>query len=77
MAFHYGTGLVMSIGIGLILINNTWRLLRGRTDDAELIQLLRAGHQGVNLTTEDWDRLITWIDLNTPAQGRRSEPCGA
>lgn len=42
MAFHYGTGLVMSIGIGLILINNTWRLLRGRTDDAELIQVVES-----------------------------------
>ena len=45
-------------------------------DTTELIQLLRAGHQGVNLTTEDWDRLITWIDLNTPAHGTWTEIVG-
>ncbi|MBN8461170.1 MAG: hypothetical protein J0M04_25380, partial [Verrucomicrobia bacterium] len=45
-------------------------------DTTELIQLLRAGHQGVNLTAEDWDRLITWIDLNTPAHGTWTEIVG-
>lgn len=39
MAFHYATGLVMSIGVGIILIGNTWRLLRGETDDAKLVQV--------------------------------------
>jgi len=34
-----------------------------------LIQLLRKGHYGVSLTPEDWDRLITWIDLNAPYFG--------
>jgi hypothetical protein len=31
-----------------------------------LIQMLRAGHQKVNLDPESLDRLITWIDLNGP-----------
>ena len=26
-------------------------------------------HGGVKLSTEDWDRLITWIDLNVPYVG--------
>jgi formylglycine-generating enzyme required for sulfatase activity len=45
-------------------------------DTTELIQLLRAGHHGVNLDAEAWDRLITWIDLNTPAHGTWSEIVG-
>lgn len=35
----------------------------------ELVQMLRAGHRGVELNDEAWDRLITWIDLNTPFHG--------
>lgn len=34
-----------------------------------LVQMLEAGHHGVRLDREDWDRLATWIDLNAPAQG--------
>jgi len=39
MAFHYATGLVMSLGIGVIVIGNTWRVLTGQASDAELIQV--------------------------------------
>jgi TRAP-type transport system small permease protein len=39
MAFHYATGLVMSIGIGVIVIGNTWRVLTGKATDDELIQV--------------------------------------
>lgn len=39
MAYHYATGLVMSVGIGVILIINTWRILSGKATDAELIQI--------------------------------------
>lgn len=39
MAFHYGTGLVMSLGIGIIVLSNTWRVLSGKATDAELIQV--------------------------------------
>ena len=46
-------------------------------DTTELIQLLRAGHHNVKLDAEGWDRLITWIDLNTPAHGTWSEIVGA
>lgn len=31
---------------------------------SELTRLLRAGHHGVQLTDEDWERLTTWIDAN-------------
>jgi formylglycine-generating enzyme required for sulfatase activity len=39
----------------------------------ELVQLLEAGHHGVRLDAEAWDRLNTWIDLNTPAWGTWEE----
>jgi len=31
---------------------------------SELTKILRAGHHGVQLTGEDWERLVTWIDAN-------------
>jgi len=39
----------------------------------ELVQILEAGHYGVKLDAEAWDRLNTWIDLNTPAWGTWTE----
>ncbi len=38
-------------------------------DTTELFRMLRTGHYGVELDHEAWDRLITWIDLNTPRYG--------
>ncbi|TWU42528.1 SUMF1/EgtB/PvdO family nonheme iron enzyme [Novipirellula artificiosorum] len=38
-------------------------------DTSPLVQLLRKGHQGVELSAEDWDRIVTWIDLNGPCHG--------
>jgi formylglycine-generating enzyme required for sulfatase activity len=38
-------------------------------DTSELIQMLQKGHYGVQLTEEDWQRLVTWIDLNGPCHG--------
>jgi len=38
-----------------------------------LVQLLQKGHAGVQLSDEDWDRLITWIDLNVPYAGDWAE----
>ena len=38
-------------------------------DTTQLVQMLRKGHQGVQLDVEGWDRLITWIDLNAPYHG--------
>jgi len=46
-------------------------------DTTELVQMLRAGHHGVKLDAEAWARLITWIDLNTPAHGTWTEIVGA
>ncbi len=42
----------------------------------ELVQLLRGGHHGVSLDAESWDRINTWIDLNTPAHGTWHEIVG-
>lgn len=42
MAFHYATGLVMSLGIAVILVGNTWRVLSGKATDAELIQIVES-----------------------------------
>ena len=35
-------------------------------DSSPLIQLLKKGHHGVELTEEEWSRLYTWIDFNVP-----------
>ena len=45
-------------------------------DTMKLVQLLSKGHYDVVLDTESWDRIITWIDLNTPAHGTWTEVCG-
>ena len=42
----------------------------------ELVQLLEAGHHRVRLDAESWDRLFTWIDLNTPAHGTWTDIVG-
>ncbi len=44
--------------------------LEWHADTSELIQMLKKGHHGVQLDTEAWDRLTTWIDLNVPDHGR-------
>lgn len=41
-----------------------------------LVQILQKGHYGVKLDAESWDRLVTWIDLNTPAHGTWREIVG-
>ena len=42
----------------------------------DLVRMLEAGHNGVVLDPESWDRLNTWIDLNTPAHGTWTEIVG-
>ena len=42
-------------------------------DTSPLIQMMRRGHHGVQLDTEAWDRLVTWIDLNAPCHGTWGE----
>ena len=47
-----------------------------------LVRMLRKGHpdgaaDGVRLDAEGWDRLVTWIDLNTPTHGTWTEIVGA
>jgi len=41
-----------------------------------LVQMLDKGHNNVKLSGEAWDRIITWIDLNTPAHGTWREIVG-
>jgi len=41
-----------------------------------LVQMLDKGHNNVKLSGEAWDRLVTWIDLNTPAHGTWREIVG-
>ena len=40
---------------------------------SDLYQILKKGHHGVVLTPEEWDRMITWIDLNVPYYGTWTE----
>lgn len=40
---------------------------------SDLYQILKKGHHGVVLTPEEWDRLITWVDLNVPFYGTWTE----
>jgi len=47
--------------------------LEFHADTTELVQMLRRGHYNVKLDAEAWDRLITWIDLNTPYHGTWTE----
>ena len=41
---------------------------------SELVQMLKKGHHGVELEPEEWDRLITWIDMNVPFLGKYRPP---
>ena len=36
---------------------------------SRLVSILREGHYDVKLSTEDMDRVVTWIDLNAPYYG--------
>jgi len=42
-------------------------------DQTKLVQMLKKGHHGVRLDKEGWDRIVTWIDLNTPGHGSWKE----
>lgn len=42
-------------------------------DQTELMQILQKGHHNVKLTTEEWEKLAAWIDMNAPYHGRRSD----
>ena len=46
-------------------------------DSSKLIRMLRKGHHNVELSTEAWDRLITWIDLSAPFYGTWTENVGS
>ena len=43
--------------------------LEYHANTSPLVQMLKAGHHGVQLTDAEWRRLYTWIDLNAPFWG--------
>ena len=43
--------------------------LEYHANTSPLVQMLKAGHHGVELTDAEWRRLYTWIDLNAPFWG--------
>lgn len=45
-------------------------------DSTRLVRLLTKGHHGVKLDADEWSRIVTWIDLNTPAHGTWREIVG-
>ncbi|MGL6193440.1 MAG: SUMF1/EgtB/PvdO family nonheme iron enzyme, partial [Thermoguttaceae bacterium] len=42
----------------------------------ELYQILKNGHYGVELDPQSWEKIVTWIDMNTPYHGSWSEILG-
>ncbi|MBN2269728.1 MAG: SUMF1/EgtB/PvdO family nonheme iron enzyme [Sedimentisphaerales bacterium] len=46
------------------------------SNTSELFQMLKKGHHGIQLDPEAWERLATWIDLNTPCHGTWREIVG-
>jgi formylglycine-generating enzyme required for sulfatase activity len=42
-------------------------------DQTELMQILNKGHYNVQLTPEEIEKLVCWIDMNAPFHGRRSD----
>ena len=47
--------------------------LEFHVSSSDLYQILKKGHHGVVLSPEEWDRLITWMDLNVPFYGTWTE----
>lgn len=39
----------------------------------ELVQMLKKGHHGVELTNQEWQTLYRWIDFNSPYYGYRRQ----
>ncbi len=52
------------------------RPLEYHASTSELVQMLEKGHHGVKLTAEEWDRIVTWIDMNAPCFGTWSDRLG-
>ena len=42
----------------------------------ELVQILKGGHYDVRLSAQEWEDLMTWIDMNTPFHGSWTEIVG-
>lgn len=43
--------------------------LEFHANTSRLVQLLEKDHYNVKLTREEWDRIITWMDINVPYHG--------
>ena len=37
-----------------------------QADTSQVVQMLKKGHHGVDLSREEWETLYTWIDFNVP-----------
>ena len=48
MAFHYATGLVMSVGVAIIILNNTWRILSGKATNVDLVKVSESEETSVD-----------------------------
>ena len=55
--------LVNTVGLGLAPTNPAYTVGSHRS---RLVKLLRSGHEGVKLSAEELDRVITWIDIGGP-----------
>ena len=49
--------------------NRLFNPMEYHANTSPLVQILKAGHKGVQLTDEEWRTLYTWIDLNVPFWG--------
>ncbi len=47
--------------------------LEFHADTSPLVQMLTKGHHNVQIDSEAWDHIITWIDLNAPFHGTWTE----
>jgi hypothetical protein len=54
---------VSTVGLGVAPFNQAYAI---GSHQSRLVSVLRAGHQGVKLSPEDFDRIVTWVDLGGP-----------
>jgi len=47
--------------------------LEFHANTSRLVQMLEKNHYNVKLTEEEWDRIITWMDINVPYHGTWNE----
>jgi hypothetical protein len=53
--------------------NHLFNPMEYAANTSPLVQILKAGHHGVELTDDEWRVIYTWIDLNAPFWGTWSD----